>query len=52
MEARYAVRTSPWLDACQVAPESFAQVMPRLETFMKPLVQIFQGQAAEHHAQP
>jgi SRSO17 transposase len=35
-----------------VAPESFAQVMPRLETFMKPLVRIFQGQAAEHHAQP
>jgi len=47
MEARYAVRKSPLLDECQVAPEIFEQVMPRLETFMKPFVRIFQGQAAE-----
>ena len=50
MEARYAFRKSPLLDECQVAPEIFEQVMPRLETFMKPFVQIFQGQAATHHA--
>ena len=50
MEARYAFRKSPLLDECQVAPEIFEQVLPRLETFMKPFVRIFQGQAAEHHA--
>jgi hypothetical protein len=50
MEARYAVRKSPLLDECQVTPEIFAQVMPRLETFMKPFVSLFQGQAAIQHA--
>ena len=47
MEARYAVRKSPLLDECQVAPEIFEQVLPRLEAFMKPFVRIFQGQAAD-----
>ncbi len=51
MEARDAVRTSPLLDACQVAPDIFEQVLPRLEAFMKPFVSIFQGQAATHQAQ-
>ena len=50
MEERYAVRKSQLLDECQVAPEIFEQVLPRLETFMKPFVRIFQGQVAEHHA--
>jgi SRSO17 transposase len=50
MEARYAVRKSQLLDECQGAPDSFAQVIPRLETFRKPFVRIFQGQAAEQHA--
>jgi SRSO17 transposase len=50
MEARYAVRKSQLLDECQVAPDIFEQVLPRLETFMKPFVRIFQGQAAEQHA--
>ena len=50
MEARYAFRNSPWLDACQMAPEIFEPVMPRLDTFMKPLVRLFQGQAAAQHA--
>ena len=50
MEARYAVRKSQLLDECQVAPEIFEQVMPRLDTFMKPFVSIFQGQAADQHA--
>ena len=50
MEARYAFRKSQLLDECQVAPEIFEQVLPRLETFMKPFVRIFQGQAAEQHA--
>src|SRR5438876_3521454 len=50
MEARYAVRKRPLRDECQIAPESFEQVMPRLSTFMKPFVRLFQGQAAEQHA--
>jgi SRSO17 transposase len=52
MEARYAVRKSQLLDECQVAPEIFEQVLPRLEAFMKPFVSIFQGQAAVQHANP
>jgi len=50
MEARYALRKSQWLDECQVTPEMFEQVIPRLSTFMKPFVSIFQGQAADQHA--
>ena len=50
MEARYALRTSQLLDECQIAPEIFEQVIPRLSTFMKPFVRIFQGQAADQHA--
>src|SRR5712692_4874099 len=50
MEARYAFRKSPLLDACQMAPEIFQQVLPRLDSFMKPLVTTFHGQAAEQHA--
>jgi len=50
MEARYAARKSQLLEECQVAPEIFEQVMPRLEAFMKPFVSIFQGQAADQHA--
>jgi SRSO17 transposase len=50
MEARYAFRKSQLLDECQIAPEIFEQVMPRLHTFMKPFVRIFQGQAADQHA--
>jgi SRSO17 transposase len=50
MEARYAFRKTPLLEACQVAPEIFEQVIPRLYTFMKPFVTIFHGQAADQHA--
>ena len=50
MEARYAFRKSQWLDECQIAPEIFEQVIPRLYTFMKPFVKTFQGQAADQHA--
>jgi hypothetical protein len=50
MEARYAIRKSQLLDACQVAPAIFAQVLPRLEAFMTPFVSIFQGQAGVQHA--
>jgi hypothetical protein len=50
MEARYPFRKSQLLDECQVAPEMFEQVIPRLYTFMRPFVSIFQGQAADQHA--
>ena len=50
MEARYPFRQTPLLDACHVAPEIFAQVVPRLSTFMEPLVTIFHGQGDAQHA--
>ena len=50
MEARYAIRKRQLLDECQVAPEIFEQVIPRLYTFMKPFVKIFQGQVGDQHA--
>lgn len=37
MDARYTFRKSQVLDECQVAPEIFEQVIPRLYSFMKPL---------------
>ena len=50
MDARYAIRKSQLLEECQVAPEIFEQVIPRLDSFMKPFVKIFQGQVADQHA--
>ncbi len=34
MEARYAFRKSQLLDECQMAPEMFEQVIPRLYSFI------------------
>ncbi len=50
MDARYTMRKNQLLDECQVAPEIFEQVMPRLHTCMEPFVDTFQGQALSHHA--
>lgn len=50
MEARYAIRKRQLLEECQVAPEIFEHVIPRLESFMKPFVKTFQGQVASQHA--
>jgi len=50
MDARYTIHTHQLLDECQVAPEIFEQVIPRLYAFMQPCVKIFQGQVAEQHA--
>jgi hypothetical protein len=41
MEARYATRQQQLLAECQVAPESFAQVLPCLTTFLAPFVETF-----------
>src|SRR5712691_1255777 len=50
MEARYAIRKRQLLDECQVSPEIFEHVIPRLYSFMKPCVTIFQGQGGDQHA--
>ena len=50
MDARYAIRKTQLLDECQVAPEIFEQVIPRLSTFMEPFVKTFQGQVGAQHA--
>ena len=42
MDARDAFRKSQLLEECQVAPEIFEQVIPRLYTFMQPFVKVFQ----------
>ena len=39
MEARYATRKQQLLAECQVAPELFDQVLPRLTTCMAPFVE-------------
>ena len=50
LEARYAIRKRQLLDECQVSPEIFEHVIPRLYSFMKPFVTIFQGQVGDQHA--
>lgn len=51
MEASYPFRKTQLLDACQVAPAMCEQVVPRLYTFMEPLVTIFHGQGDDQQAQ-
>src|SRR5438552_11522170 len=51
MDARYTIRRAQLLEECQVAPEVFEQVMPRLRAFMAPFVDTLQGQAPRAHAQ-
>ena len=50
MDARYSMRKNPLLQECQVAPEIFDHVLPRLHTLMEPVVAPFQGQALTQHA--
>jgi SRSO17 transposase len=51
MDARYTIRKVQWLEECQVAPEIFEQVIPRLHTCMEPFIATLQGQAPRSHAQ-
>src|SRR6266571_2940866 len=51
MEARYATRKQQLLAECQIAPEIFDQVLPRLTTFMAPFVETFCRQELDQHAQ-
>lgn len=50
MDAQYATRKQQLLAECQVAPEIFHEVMPRLETFMRPFVRTFCRQEPVQHA--
>ena len=50
MEAEYATRKQQLLEECQVAPEIFHQVLPRLATFMAPFVRTFCRQEPAQHA--
>src|SRR5713226_10495612 len=51
MDARYTIRKAQLLEECQVAPEIFAQGMPRLHTFREPFVDTLHGQAPRAHVQ-
>ena len=51
MDARYTIRKAQLLEECQVVPAVFAQVMPRLLTFMEPFVDTLHGQAPRAHVQ-
>ena len=51
MDARYTIRKAQLLEECQVAPEVFEQVMPRLRAFLAPFVDTLQGQAPRAQAQ-
>jgi hypothetical protein len=52
LDARYTMRRAQLLEECQVAPEGFAPAMPRVRTFLAPLVDPLQGQAPRAPAQP
>ena len=51
MDARYPIRKAPWLEECQVAPEVFEHVLPRLHPFMEPFVDTWHGPAPRAHVQ-
>jgi SRSO17 transposase len=50
MDTRYIIGKHQLLQECQIAPEIFDQVLPRVHTCMEPCVASFQGQALTQHA--
>lgn len=50
MEAEWEARTQALLEECQVAPEVFERVLPRLEEFMKPFVESLARREQCEHA--
>jgi hypothetical protein len=50
MDTPYTTRKQQLLAECQVAPEIFHEVMPRLATFMLPFVRPFCRQEPVQHA--
>lgn len=50
MDAEYESRKRELLEECQVAPQVFERVLPRLETFMKPFADSFVRSEQREHA--
>jgi SRSO17 transposase len=50
MEARYETRKQELLEECQVAPQVFERVLPRLESFMEPFVEKLVRREQREHA--
>ena len=50
MEEKYEVRREQLLDECEVAPQVFDRVMPRLERFMDPFVDSLVRREQVQHA--
>jgi SRSO17 transposase len=50
MEAEYETRKQELLEECTVAPQVFERVMPRLERFMQPFVEILARREQCEHA--
>jgi SRSO17 transposase len=50
MEARFEKRKQELLEECQVAPQVFERVLPRLETFMQPFVENLVRREQREHA--
>ena len=50
MEARYARRKNELLQECQITPEIFDQIVPRLHRFLEPFVSSLPGHAPPQHA--
>ena len=50
MEARYARRKTELLQDCEVTPEIFDQLIPRLHHFLEPFVSSLSGHAPPQHA--
>ena len=50
MEATYEARKEQLLKECAVAPQVFERVMPRLERFMEPFIEVFVRKEQVEHA--
>lgn len=50
MEANYEARKQELLNECQIAPQVFQRVMPRLESFMSPFVDSLVRREQREHA--
>jgi len=50
MEAKYEARKQELLDECELAPEVFHRVLPRLERFMNPFIESLARKEQYEHA--
>ena len=51
MEAKYEARKQELLEECTVAPQVMDRVLPRLERFMEPFVELLVRKEQQEHAQ-